>query len=48
MEYFGLSEQYLAVDFLKDMAMLRITYDGKSPQEIDRLLKFKQAQLTEF
>jgi len=37
-----------AVDFLKDMAMLRITYDGKSPQEIDRLLKFKQAQLTEF
>ena len=37
-----------AVDFLKDMAMLRITYDGQSPQEIDRLLKFKQAQLTEF
>ncbi len=37
-----------AVDFLKDMAMLRITYDGTSPQEIDRLLKFKQAQLTEF
>ena len=37
-----------AIDFLKDMAMLRITYDGTSPQEIDRLLKFKQAQLTEF
>lgn len=37
-----------AVDFLKDMAMLRITYDGQSPQEVDRLLKFKQAQLTEF
>ena len=37
-----------AVDFLKDMAMLRVTYDGQSPQEIDRLLKFKQAQLTEF
>lgn len=37
-----------AIDFLKDMAMLRITYDGQSPQEIDRLLKFKQAQLTEF
>lgn len=37
-----------AVDFLKDMAMLRITYDGKSAQEIDRLLKLKNAQLTEF
>ena len=37
-----------AVDFLKDMAMLRITYGGTSPQEIGRLLKFKQAQLTEF
>jgi len=37
-----------AVDFLKDMAMLRITYDGTSPQEIDRLLKFKQAQLADF
>ena len=37
-----------AVDFLKDMAMLRITYDGTLPEEIDRLLKFKQAQLTEF
>ena len=37
-----------AVDFLKDMAMLRITYDGKAAQEIDRLLKLKNAQLTEF
>lgn len=37
-----------AVDFLKDMAMLRITYDGKSAQEIDRLLKLKNTQLTEF
>ena len=37
-----------AVDFLKDMAMLRITYDGNSAQEIDRLLKLKNAQLTEF
>ncbi len=37
-----------AVDFLKDMAMLRITYDGKAAQEIDRLLKLKSAQLTEF
>lgn len=37
-----------AVDFLKDMAMLRITYDGKAAQEIDRLLRLKNAQLTEF
>ena len=37
-----------AVDFLKDMALLRITYDGKSAQEIDRLLKLKNTQLTEF
>lgn len=37
-----------AVDFLKDMAMLRITYDGKAAQEIDRLLKLKNTQLTEF
>lgn len=37
-----------AVDFLKDMAMLRITYDGNSAQEIDRLLKLKNTQLTEF
>lgn len=37
-----------AVDLLKDMAMLRITYDGKSAQEIDRLLKLKNTQLTEF
>jgi hypothetical protein len=37
-----------AVDFLKDMAMLRITYDGKAAQEIDRLLKLKNAQQTEF
>lgn len=37
-----------AVDFLKDMAMLRITYDGKAAQEIDRLLKLKNAQLTGF
>ena len=37
-----------AVDFLKDMAMLRITYDGKADQEIDRLLKLKNTQLTEF
>lgn len=37
-----------AVDFLKDMAMLKITYDGLSSQEIDHLLKFKNAQLTEF
>ena len=37
-----------AVDFLKDMAMLRITYDGKSAQEIDRLLKLRNTQLTEF
>ena len=36
-----------AVDFLKDMAMLRITYDGKAAQEIDRLLKLKNTQLTE-
>jgi uncharacterized membrane protein len=37
-----------AVDFLKDMAMLRITYDGQAAQEIDRLLKLKNTQLTEF
>ena len=37
-----------AVDFLKDMAMLKITYDGLSSQEVDHLLKFKNAQLTEF
>ena len=37
-----------AVDFLKDMAMLRITYDGKAAQEIDCLLKLKNTQLTEF
>jgi len=37
-----------AVDFLKDIAMLRITYDGNSAQEIDRLLKLKNTQLTEF
>ena len=36
------------VDFLKDMAMLRITYDGKAAQEIERLLKLKNTQLTEF
>ncbi len=37
-----------AVDFLKDMAMLKITYDGLSSQEVDHLLKFKNAQLVEF
>lgn len=37
-----------AVDFLKDMAMLKITYDGLSSQEVDHLLKFKNAQLMEF
>ena len=37
-----------AIDFLKDMAMLKITYDGLSSQEVDHLLKFKNAQLTEF
>jgi hypothetical protein len=37
-----------AVDFLKDMAMLKITYDGLSSQEVDHLLKFKNAQLAEF
>lgn len=37
-----------AVDFLKDMAMLKITYNGLSSQEVDHLLKFKNAQLTEF
>lgn len=37
-----------AVVFLKDMAMLKITYDGLSSQEVDHLLKFKNAQLTEF
>ena len=36
-----------AVDFLKDMAMLKITYDGLSSQEVDHLLKFKNAQLAE-
>lgn len=37
-----------AVDFLKDMAMLKITYDGLSSQDVDHLLKFRNAQLTEF
>ncbi|MBQ6204087.1 MAG: DUF4956 domain-containing protein [Prevotella sp.] len=37
-----------AVDFLKDMAMLKVTYDGNSVQDTDHLLKLKNSQLTDF
>ena len=37
-----------AVDFLKDMAMLKVTYDGNSVQDTDHLMKLKNSQLTDF
>ncbi len=38
-----------AVDFLKDMAMIRVTYtDGKDAADIDRQMKLNKSQLTEF
>ena len=37
-----------AVDFLKDMAMLKVTYDAPGAQDIDRQLKLSKSQLTEF
>ena len=33
-----------AVDFLRDMAMLRVTYDGKSAGEIDNKIKIKNSE----
>jgi len=37
-----------AIDFLKDMAMLKITYEGESASGIDGQLKISKSQLTEF
>jgi len=37
-----------AVDFLKDMAMLKVTYEGEGTKDEDRLLKLGKSQLTEF
>lgn len=36
-----------AVDFLKDMAMLKVTYEGRS-NGADHLIKLSKSQLTEF
>ena len=36
-----------AVDFLKDMAMLRITYDGNGACDVDSLIKLSKSQLKE-
>jgi hypothetical protein len=36
-----------AIDFLKDMAMLRITYEGK-PNTTDKTLKLRREDLTTF
>ena len=37
-----------AIDFLKDMAMLRVTYEGESAGAIDGQQKLSKSQLTEF
>lgn len=36
-----------AVDFLRDMAMLRVSYEG-DPVSTNKLIKFRKEQLTEF
>jgi len=36
-----------AVDFLKDMAMLKVTYEG-TPSSVDQLTKLSKSQLMEF
>lgn len=36
-----------AVDFLRDMAMLRVTYEGESSGDIDKQIKIKRSQYAE-
>ena len=36
-----------AVDFLRDMAMLRITYEGDSAGDVDKMMKIKNSQYAE-
>lgn len=38
-----------AIDFLKDMAMIKITYEGEqADREISNITKLSKSQLTEF
>ena len=37
-----------AIDFIRDMAMIRIVYDEKLQTPADQMLKIKNSQLTEF
>ena len=37
-----------AIDFIRDMAMIRIVYDDKLQTPADQMLKIKNSQLTEF
>lgn len=37
-----------AIDFLKDMAMLKVTYEAESSNSVDHLTKLSKSQLTEF
>jgi len=36
-----------AVDFLRDMAMLRVTYEGEGAGDVDKLMKIKRSQYAE-
>ena len=36
-----------AIDFLRDMAMLRVTYEGESGGDVDKLVKIKRSQYAE-
>ena len=36
-----------AVDFLRDMAMLRITYEGDNAGDVDKMMKIKNSQYAE-
>ncbi|MBQ9650819.1 MAG: DUF4956 domain-containing protein [Prevotella sp.] len=42
-----LDVQVGAVDFLRDMAVLKVTYVGKNSNDVDRLLKIKNSQYAE-
>ena len=37
-----------AIDFLRDMAMLKVTYDGKGSNEVDKMTKIKRSQYEAF
>ena len=42
-----LDVQVGAVDFLRDMAVLKVTYDGKGSNDVDNLVKIKRSQYAE-